>query len=450
MLMSFTISNPTLDYLRSTTDHHVAFYTPVQLVMPIWLLPDSLSILQVRRAQLYPLVRIPYSHLVQRSRSLVNISMCQSYPERVEFRRNLKERLLHLEPGIGTRKDCIARSAALQLNSTRHANGLNEAVTCDLYSFRPKRQEECVCVPVYEDHVTLTSTVVQGVHRVVETTSVFYPPAQVVKSCLLAAATQGPPTVCIPLRSKCQESVEVLHRRSNLPGDFPYCATSTKNPWGPLPTGSDCERDDEEKSLCKNDKCMWGFVKPWESPTVKLVTTTGSDDVSLFGSVTESITITTPHWGFLAPVTKTGNSTATTTSTYNTSGFKSKKPKSSAHSAATPAPHRRIPNMVSLLLGVFVLNLAIHLINTLGAATINELLWVLYNKLPTPTARDAQNSARLKKEVVRLKREMTAVSAQDEFARWAKLRRTHDKAVADYEKSSTSRLHYELALEDGI
>jgi hypothetical protein len=31
--------------------------------------------------------------------------------------------------------------------------------------------------------------------------------------------------------------------------------------------------------------------------------------------------------------------------------------------------------MVSLLLGVFVLNLAIHLINTLGAATINELVW---------------------------------------------------------------------------
>ncbi|CAD0088717.1 unnamed protein product [Aureobasidium mustum] len=86
--------------------------------------------------------------------------------------------------------------------------------------------------------------------------------------------------------------------------------------------------------------------------------------------------------------------------------------------------------MVSLLLAVFLLNVVIHLINTLGAATINELL-------PTPTAKDAQNSARLKKEVVRLKREMNAVSAQDEFARWAKLRRTHDKAVADYEKSYT-------------
>jgi hypothetical protein len=31
--------------------------------------------------------------------------------------------------------------------------------------------------------------------------------------------------------------------------------------------------------------------------------------------------------------------------------------------------------MVSLLLTVFLLNVAIHLINTLGAATINELVW---------------------------------------------------------------------------
>lgn len=31
--------------------------------------------------------------------------------------------------------------------------------------------------------------------------------------------------------------------------------------------------------------------------------------------------------------------------------------------------------MVSLLLAVFLLNVVIHLINTLGAATINELVW---------------------------------------------------------------------------
>lgn len=40
----------------------------------------------------------------------------------------------------------------------------------------------------------------------------------------------------------------------------------------------------------------------------------------------------------------------------------------------------------------------------------------------------------LKKEVVRLKREMAAISAQDNFAQWAKVRRQHDKALSEYEK----------------
>ena len=34
---------------------------------------------------------------------------------------------------------------------------------------------------------------------------------------------------------------------------------------------------------------------------------------------------------------------------------------------------------------------------------------------------------------MRLKREMNSTSSQDEFAKWAKLRRQHDKVVAEYE-----------------
>lgn len=45
------------------------------------------------------------------------------------------------------------------------------------------------------------------------------------------------------------------------------------------------------------------------------------------------------------------------------------------------------------------------------------------------------------REVVRLKREMNATSSQDEFAKWAKLRRRHDKALAQYEETSTSSLY---------
>ena len=42
---------------------------------------------------------------------------------------------------------------------------------------------------------------------------------------------------------------------------------------------------------------------------------------------------------------------------------------------------------------------------------------------------------RLKRDLMHLKREMNATSAQDEFSKWARLRRQHDKAAADYDKA---------------
>ncbi|MCJ1369443.1 GET complex subunit get1 [Loxospora ochrophaea] len=92
--------------------------------------------------------------------------------------------------------------------------------------------------------------------------------------------------------------------------------------------------------------------------------------------------------------------------------------------------------MPSLLLIVFALQLLIHLLNTVGAASINNLLWVLYNKLPTATSENVRSQTILRGEVVRLKREMNSTSSQDEFAKWAKLRRQHDKVVAEYEDKS--------------
>lgn len=67
--------------------------------------------------------------------------------------------------------------------------------------------------------------------------------------------------------------------------------------------------------------------------------------------------------------------------------------------------------------------------------------------MPNPTAKNAQQSNRLKKEVVRLKLELNATSAQDEFSKWAKLRRQHDKATAEYEKSGMFGLQDEGATE---
>lgn len=63
-------------------------------------------------------------------------------------------------------------------------------------------------------------------------------------------------------------------------------------------------------------------------------------------------------------------------------------------------------------------------------------LWNLYNRLPTSTSADARSQVELRREVIRLKREMNATSSQDEFAKWAKIRRNHDKALARYDEKS--------------
>ncbi|EKG21926.1 CHD5-like protein [Macrophomina phaseolina MS6] len=93
--------------------------------------------------------------------------------------------------------------------------------------------------------------------------------------------------------------------------------------------------------------------------------------------------------------------------------------------------------MASLLLVIFIVSLVTHLVNSIPAAALNELLWILYNKLPTPTSKAAREQVKLKHEVLRLKKEMNGVSAQDDFARWAKLRRSHDKVFADLQKSDS-------------
>ncbi|CAG8379777.1 unnamed protein product [Penicillium salamii] len=89
--------------------------------------------------------------------------------------------------------------------------------------------------------------------------------------------------------------------------------------------------------------------------------------------------------------------------------------------------------MLSLVLTVFFVNVAIYLVNTIGASTIDHLLWLLYLRLPTPTSRTACKQQQLKRAVLEQKREMNNTSSQDEFAKWAKARRRHDKTMEEYE-----------------
>ncbi|KAI1340104.1 CHD5-like protein-domain-containing protein [Xylariaceae sp. FL0016] len=94
--------------------------------------------------------------------------------------------------------------------------------------------------------------------------------------------------------------------------------------------------------------------------------------------------------------------------------------------------------MPSLLLVVLLVELAVNLVNTIGAATINNLLWNLYLTFPTQTSKQAAEKKTLQKEYLATRRDLNATSSQDQFAKWAKLRRQHDKALEQLEKIKSS------------
>ncbi|THV54854.1 hypothetical protein BGAL_0018g00100 [Botrytis galanthina] len=95
--------------------------------------------------------------------------------------------------------------------------------------------------------------------------------------------------------------------------------------------------------------------------------------------------------------------------------------------------------MPSLLFTCFLVQLLIHLVNTFGADAINNILWNLYNMFPTPTSQSAGEQKKLKREFMKVRHEMNATSSQDEFAKWAKLRRQHDKLFDQLEKSNFNK-----------
>ncbi|KAF0318697.1 Protein GET1 [Colletotrichum sp. SAR11_59] len=95
--------------------------------------------------------------------------------------------------------------------------------------------------------------------------------------------------------------------------------------------------------------------------------------------------------------------------------------------------------MPSLLVIIFVLEVVSHLVNSIGAATINSLLWTLLNYLPVSTSKTAKQHRQLQAEFLKVRKELNATSSQDEFAKWAKLRRTHDKLLDQLEKSKQSQ-----------
>ncbi|CCL98676.1 uncharacterized protein FIBRA_00678 [Fibroporia radiculosa] len=93
------------------------------------------------------------------------------------------------------------------------------------------------------------------------------------------------------------------------------------------------------------------------------------------------------------------------------------------------------PNM-TLLATIFILVFITELISWIGKSVLLEFVYALYLRIFYSSAVARQR--KLKSDILLGKKELLQTSAQDQFAKWAKLRRSVDKGLADLEKLSES------------
>ncbi|KAH7920707.1 hypothetical protein BV22DRAFT_783065 [Leucogyrophana mollusca] len=87
---------------------------------------------------------------------------------------------------------------------------------------------------------------------------------------------------------------------------------------------------------------------------------------------------------------------------------------------------------MSLILTIFALVFVTELISWIGKSVLLELAWGLYRRVFAGSSVSRQRQ--LKAELLATKKELLQTSAQDQFAKWAKLRRSVDKGLAELEK----------------
>ncbi|BEI81613.1 hypothetical protein CcaverHIS002_0207730 [Cutaneotrichosporon cavernicola] len=85
---------------------------------------------------------------------------------------------------------------------------------------------------------------------------------------------------------------------------------------------------------------------------------------------------------------------------------------------------------------VFLFVLLTQLVAWVGKTALQELAFGLYTRLFLAGSEKAQK--RLRAQVLQDKAELSKTSSQDEFAKWAKLKRKVDKGLADLEKTNNT------------
>ena len=99
--------------------------------------------------------------------------------------------------------------------------------------------------------------------------------------------------------------------------------------------------------------------------------------------------------------------------------------------------------MLSNLETIIPLAFAFALVNAIGFARIANVLIYLYDVVFGGAAYKEYKATW--KQLSDLKREIATVSAQDQFAKWARLQRQVDKAQADWERINTERSRNQMA-----
>ncbi|KAN0091271.1 CHD5-like domain containing protein [Tylopilus felleus] len=87
---------------------------------------------------------------------------------------------------------------------------------------------------------------------------------------------------------------------------------------------------------------------------------------------------------------------------------------------------------MSLIVAIFSLVFLTELVSWIGKSVLLEFAWSLYCRMFMSVQYARQHQ--LKTELLATKKELVQTSAQDQFAKWAKLRRSVDKGIAELEK----------------
>ncbi|KIM83380.1 hypothetical protein PILCRDRAFT_783674 [Piloderma croceum F 1598] len=87
---------------------------------------------------------------------------------------------------------------------------------------------------------------------------------------------------------------------------------------------------------------------------------------------------------------------------------------------------------MSLIITIFALVFITELISWIGKSVLLDLAYALHQTIFNASTVSRQR--KLKTEILATKKELLQTSAQDQFAKWAKLKRSIDKGIADLEK----------------